>query len=101
MTEGAEVEAALAELAERTGTARQRAVLSPALVLARAAEDHGYSVADLRGPERTYRVNAARRTACVRLRALGLSVLEIARLLDRDHTTVVYHLGKRNRGSGG
>lgn len=54
---------------------------------------HGFKRADLVGRSRKPRVVNARREAMYRLRhELGLSMLKIARMFDRDHSTVVYNV---------
>lgn len=65
------------------------------LILREVCRKHGIKAAQLIGPGRAHRYTAARREATVRLRSeLGFSTLRIARIMHRDHTTVLYHLLK-------
>lgn len=66
-------------------------VLSPAqTILVAVCEKHGVSKAALTGPRRHRTVAAARHEAAYRLRhELGLSLLQIARLFKRHHTTIL------------
>lgn len=48
-----------------------------------------------RGVRGTGAVSAARADLCVAFRDAGGSLLEIGRLLEMDHTSVLYHLRKR------
>ena len=60
-------------------------------ILCEAANEYNVSVGDIRGPSRDKQVVAARFCAIVRLRdETNLSYPAIGRILDRDHTTVMY-----------
>lgn len=48
-----------------------------------------------RGVRGTKAIAAARGDLCVAFREAGCSLLEIGRLLEMDHTSVLYHLRKR------
>jgi chromosomal replication initiator protein len=60
-------------------------------ILFEAANEYNVSVNDIRGPSREKQVVAARFCCIVRLRdETNLSYPAIGRILDRDHTTVMY-----------
>lgn len=59
------------------------------------AEDHGVTVAVLKGKDKGKFSARARRDAYAALRYLGLSLPHIGRLLNRDHSTVLAGLAKR------
>ena len=59
-----------------------------------AALDIGVPMAELRGRRRDPRTVRARDLVCARLRAAGLSLPTIGRLVNRDHSTVLYALRK-------
>jgi hypothetical protein len=62
-------------------------------ILREVADGYGLEVADLRASYTTgCWETAAIRDAASRLRDLGMSLPAIGRLLDRDHSTVIYHL---------
>lgn len=69
------------------------AVTSP-LIIERAAEVSGYPVAVLRGPARDRSICMVRWAVMATLRARGLSLPTIGRLLNRDHTTVISGLNR-------
>ena len=52
---------------------------------------------DLRGPSREPELVEARRLVCQYLRRHGFSFPQIARYLNRDHSTVQYHIKGRKR----
>lgn len=58
-------------------------------ILLEIAEHHGLTVADLQGPERTYKYTRPRQHAMWALRRRGLSYPRIGQLLHRDHTTCI------------
>lgn len=62
--------------------------------IAQVAAEHRLSKADLTGPCRLRYVCQARWEAMRRLRDKGLPLSAIGRLLNRDHTTVLYGLRK-------
>lgn len=68
------------------------------IVTARAAEYH-VTVSDVLGRGRTQSVTAARQAVMADLRALGKSLPEIGRYLDRDHTTVLLGIRKAHERS--
>jgi hypothetical protein len=57
----------------------------------------GATVEEIRGRDRTTRVSAARQAAYWALLRVGLSPAAIARVLDRNHATVVYGLRTAER----
>jgi chromosomal replication initiation ATPase DnaA len=63
------------------------------------AAEHGLRVADLLGPARERRVCEARWHACHALRECEkpLSLMELSRLLDRDHSTIMHGLRQWGR----
>lgn len=68
----------------------RKLALTPAQrILSEVAGKHGLTVADLRGRSRATRIVLARQEAMYRLRAdLPLSCPTVARVINRDHTTV-------------
>lgn len=67
----------------------------PPTILAQVAADHGCTVPDLLGRDRSRHLVAARIDAAHRLRDLDLSTPEIGRLLGgRDHTTILNALSR-------
>lgn len=64
------------------------------LIIERAAEVSGYPVAVLRGPARDRSICMVRWAVMATLRARGLSLPTIGRLLNRDHTTVISGLNR-------
>ena len=69
----------------------------PEAVVRAVAAAHGLTMADLRGPDRTHRVAAARHHAAweLRLRRPDLPLTKIGAWLDRrDHVTVINSLKK-------
>lgn len=68
------------------------------------AEQAGLSLADVQGPRRDKQTVAVRRVVVRYLRAEGLSLPAIARLLRRDHTSVLHLLnsdGWHEKSNGG
>ena len=63
-------------------------------LLRAAALDAGIAIEALQGRGRDPRTIRARDLVCVRLRAAGLSLPTIGRLVKRDHSTVLYTLRK-------
>lgn len=63
-------------------------------IIARVASAHGVSVKDILAQDRADRIVAARRAAMVAIREVypQMTLHEMARLFDRDHTTVLYSL---------
>ena len=59
------------------------------LIIERAAKITGYPVSVLRGPARDRPICMVRWAVMATLRARGLSLPTIGRLLNRDHTTVI------------
>lgn len=57
-------------------------------ILAEVAEAHGVTVRDIQGPMRFKENVAARRYAIARLLTIGMQFLDIARLLNRHHSTI-------------
>lgn len=65
--------------------------MRPADIVCLVAADHGLTSADLYGRSRTRRVVAARQAAMLAVRRqTDMSLSEIGRLFDRDHTTVLH-----------
>ena len=71
-------------------------MISP-LIIERAAEVSGYPVSVLRGPARDRPICMVRWAVMANLRARGLSLPTIGRLLNRDHTTVISGLERADR----
>ena len=69
--------------------------MSPEERLLRVCEKHGISTEMLRCHRRDKALVAARRECCVELRTLGLSLPNIGKLMNRDHTSVLHHLKAR------
>lgn len=65
--------------------------MTPAVILERTADAFGVSVADLVDHDRAQHLTWARQSAMLLMRYLlpWLSVQDIARALDRDHSTVL------------
>lgn len=61
------------------------------------AHDFGVSEAALRGPSRMRDLSKIRQEFCLRAHVLGYSTPEIGRVLNRDHTSVLYLLGRLER----
>ena len=59
-------------------------------------KNHCVSLADVFSRKRTKAVVAARVSIIRALHAKGLSSVEIGKLLDRDHSTILSHLKGRN-----
>lgn len=63
-------------------------------VLRRVASECGTTPAMVRGFRRDAAARTARRRAIAEMREAGASSVEIGRALGRDHTTILYHLGR-------
>lgn len=62
-------------------------------LLAEIAREHGVTVADITGPSRSLKLIPARFHACFEMRhRLEMSVTEIGRRVNRDHSTVIHAL---------
>lgn len=66
-------------------------------VLARVCADLGVTEVQLRSRRRDRQLTALRCEAARRMRAVGLSTPAIGAALDRDHTTVLWMLGRARR----
>jgi hypothetical protein len=67
-------------------------------ILQECAKDHGVTVEDLIGWVRTTRLVNARRDAIWRLHQRGtMSLKQIGRLLNKDHTTILHAIRKRRK----
>ena len=58
------------------------------------AQEHGYTVEDILGPSRLKRLVAVRRLCILMLRDRAFSTVEIGRIMNRCHTTIVHALNK-------
>lgn len=67
------------------------------LIIERAAEISGYPVSVLRGPARDRPICMVRWAVMAILRARGLSLATIGRLLNRHHTSVISGLERAAR----
>jgi len=67
------------------------------LIIERAAKVSGYTVDALRGPSRLRSICMVRWAVMAVLRARGLSLATIGRLMNRDHTTVISGLERADR----
>ena len=67
------------------------------VVIHEVAVLHGVTVERLLGRNRSSPLPQARRDACTRLRAMGLSLPAIARQLGRHHATVLNYLRPKKR----
>lgn len=67
------------------------------LIIERAAEISGYPVSVLRGPARDRPICMVRWAIMAILRARGLSLATIGRLLNRHHTSVISGLERVER----
>lgn len=67
------------------------------LIIERAAAISGYPVSVLRGPARDRPIYTVRWAVMAILRARGLSLATIGRLLNRDHTTIISGLERADR----
>jgi chromosomal replication initiation ATPase DnaA len=67
---------------------------TPQETIKRVAALYGLKYLDLIGPSRRQWLVRARKAAAVALDADGVPAAEIARFLSRDHTTVLYYLGR-------
>lgn len=61
-------------------------------VLKQVAKDHKTSVSALRGQQKFPWLVAARRDAIARLLAAEFPVAKIARVMNRDHSTICHHM---------
>lgn len=61
-------------------------------ILGEVAEEYGFTVQEIRGRDRHQYVMEARHVAINRLYAAGLDVMDIGRLVNRNHSTILYHL---------
>jgi len=66
-------------------------------VIQNASEAWSIPVSDILGPTRRQRACWARWSAMGALRDMGWSTPAIGRALNRDHTTVLYGLGRLSR----
>lgn len=71
--------------------------MSSPLIIERAAEISGYSVSVLRGPARDRPICMVRWAIMAILRARGLSLATIGRLLNRHHTSILSGLERADR----
>lgn len=62
--------------------------------LLRIAQRHYVTVERMRGPERNKYIQAARRAAADALQKQGYNTTQIARIMERDPTTVLLMLGR-------
>ena len=69
--------------------------MTPAEILEKVAADTGVDIDALRGPDRTGWVCRARRLAAQKLAALEMGPTDIGRVLKRNHSTVLYLLGRK------
>lgn len=95
----AEKQRNLDEARERQKAAIERnisAKMSVKEIISIVAEKHGTKYEDVVGPRRAHRVVAARWEAMRALHELKprMSVAQIARAFNRDHTTALYALGR-------
>jgi len=58
---------------------------------------HGITKEELRGPGRTYPMVAARIEISERLRQAQFGAVAIARIINRDHTVVLYYFSKERQ----
>jgi chromosomal replication initiator protein len=65
---------------------------TPSVVLENIAEEYGVSVEEITGPRRSPYIYNARIAAIRDLKSIGMSSVEIGRLLNRDHTTILHAL---------
>lgn len=61
-------------------------------ILRAVSIEHGVSVDEMKGPRRFARIVTARRAAILALRNRGLSLNRIAMTLDKDESTIEYHV---------
>lgn len=66
-------------------------------LIAEVCRQHLVTAEDVRGPSRTQSVFRARKAIVVALDAAGKSSVEIGRIVNRDHTTVLAMLGRTVR----
>jgi len=66
-------------------------------MLGEVAKEYGITIQELRGPNREQPLVEARVAAIKRLYGAGLSVAETGRLVNRDHSTILYHLNGGHR----
>ncbi|WP_311271063.1 helix-turn-helix domain-containing protein [Sphingobium sp. WCS2017Hpa-17] len=71
--------------------------MTSSLIIERAAEISGYPVSILRGPARDRPICMVRWAIMAILRARGLSLATIGRLLNRHHTSVISGLERVER----
>lgn len=56
------------------------------------------TVSEITGPSRTHDLTVLRRDLIAQLYTEGFSASAIGRRMNRDHTTLLHHLGRLNRG---
>lgn len=61
-------------------------------ILGEVAKEYGFTVQALRGRDRHQELVEARHVAIKRLYDAGLNVAETGRIMNRDHSTILYHL---------
>lgn len=66
-------------------------------IIKAVAQEHGLQPSDILGRDRFGHFIEARRETMVRLREAGFSYPQIGSILDRDHSTVVFHVNQSNR----
>lgn len=63
-------------------------------LISQIAREHGFTASDLIGPSRVREVCMARWRAMKVLRAKGRSLSSIGRTFNRDHSSVIYGIGR-------
>jgi len=58
---------------------------------------HNITPHDLWGKDKKHKFVCARREFCFKLRERGISIEMISNILNRDHTSICYLLGTKNR----
>ncbi|WP_226552963.1 helix-turn-helix domain-containing protein [Celeribacter naphthalenivorans] len=71
---------------------RRTAINTASAIATRVAEKYGITLGDLRGPERTRNIAHPRQEAMAAIRAArpDMSLPQIGRFFNRDHTTVIH-----------
>jgi hypothetical protein len=89
-----------AELARAIKVARATGITGLEVQMDAIAAAAGVTLQDLRGPSRRREIVELRRQIAAHLQSCGLSLPAIARLLQRDHTTVAHLLRTRTKREG-
>ncbi len=69
--------------------------MMPEQIIAAVCASYEITVDELRSPRRSRNLIEARRACISRLKDMDLNPSQIGRLLNRDHSAIIYHLNFR------